>query len=180
MKKWIKWPLIGIGALIALMVIATAVGAMLPRDHVASSTIALRQPQDSVWRVVRDFAGLPSWWKELTASVRQPEVEGRERWQQQYTTGPMVLEIVEDQPPQRLVTRIVPSQGAASYGGTWTYEVAAANGRSRVTVTEEGWVANPLLRFVARTMFGPHTTMDSYLKALGGRFGEAVDPVHLQ
>jgi uncharacterized membrane protein len=180
MKKWIKWPLIGIGGLLALVIIATAVGAMLPRDHVASSTIALRQPQDSVWRVVRDFAGLPSWWKDLTTSVRLPDADGRERWRQESTMGPMALEIVEDQPPSRLVTRILPPENAASFGGTWTYEVAAADGQAQVTVTEQGWVANPLLRFVARTMFGPHTTMDSYLKALGGRFGEAVEPVHLR
>jgi uncharacterized membrane protein len=180
MKQWVRWALIAVGGVVALVAAAAGIGVLLPRDHVASSTITLQQPADSVWRVVRDFAGMPFWWKDVTGMVRLPDAQGRERWRQESTMGPMSLEISEDRPPQRLATRILPSEHAASYGGTWTYEVAAADGGSRVTVTEEGWVANPLLRFVARTMLGPHTTMDSYLKALARRFGEAVEPVHLR
>lgn len=180
MKKVLKWALAVVGGFVALVAAATAVGALLPRDHVASSTVTLRQAPDSVWSVVRDFAGQPFWWKDLTGVVRLPDVDGRERWQQQYTSGPMALEIVEDQPPRRLVTRIVPSRNAASYGGTWTYEVSAVGDQTRLTITEQGWVANPLFRFVARTMLGPHTTMDSYLKALSRRLGQEAKPVHLQ
>jgi len=180
MKKLMKWVLAGVLGIIVLVAAATGIGALLPRDHVASSAITLRQAPDSVWHVVRDFAGQPFWWKDVRGVVRLPDVGGRERWRQEYTSGPMALEIVEDQPPRRLVTRIVPSDNAASYGGTWTFEVAATDGQSQVTVTEEGWVANPLLRLVARTMLGPHTTMDSYLTALGRRFGQEVEPGHLR
>jgi len=68
----------------------------------------------------------------------------------------------------------------AAFGGTWTYEVAAVDGGSQVTITEDGWVANPLFRFLSHTVFGVHGTMDGYLKALGKRFGEAVTPEHVR
>lgn len=93
--------------------------------------------------------------------------------------GSMPLEIAESQPPARLVTRIASPPGAA-FGGTWTYEVRAADGGSRLTITEDGWVANPLFRFMAHTIFGVHGTMDGYLKALGTRFGETVEPEHVK
>ena len=48
-----------------------------------------------------------------------------------------------------------------------------------MTVTEQGWVANPLFRFLSRVVFGHYGTLDSYLTALGKRFGEDVMPVHL-
>lgn len=179
MKKLLKWALFGAGGIIALVVAAAVIGALLPRDHVASSTITLRQSPDSVWRVVRDFAGQPLWWKDVTGMVRLADAGGRERWRQESTMGPMSLEIIEDQPPSRLVTRVLPSEDAG-FGGTWTYEVAALEHQTSVTITEQGWVANPLVRFVARTFFGPHTTMDAYLTALGRRFGQEVEPGHLR
>jgi len=179
MNRWIRWTLFVVGGIIALVVAATVIGVLLPRDHVASSTITLRQPPDSVWRVVRDFAGQPFWWKDVIGMVRLADGGGRERWRQESTMGPMSLEIIEDQPPSRLLTQVLTPEDAG-FGGTWTYAVAALEHQTSVTITEQGWVANPLVRFVARTFFGPHTTMDAYLRALGRRFGQEVEPVHLR
>lgn len=174
-----KWLLRVLGAIVAVVVLAALVGAFLPRNHVASSTVALRQPQDSVWAVIRDLGSAPSWWSEVKRSVRLPDEGGRERWEQQTGMGPMPLEITESLPPVRLVTRIATPPGAA-YGGTWTYKIAPANGGSRVTITEDGWVANPIFRLMSRTIFGVYRTMDSYLSALGTRFGETVEPEHVR
>ena len=171
--------LIGVGAIVVLVGLAAVIGAFLPRNHVASSSIRLNQPPDSVWAVIRDFGALPSWWKDVKQSVRQPDQGGLERWDQQTGMGPMSLEITESQPPTRLVTRIVSPPGAA-FGGTWTYEIAPADGGSHLTITEVGWVANPLFRFLAHTIFGVHGTIDGYLKGLGTRFGETVEPEHVR
>ncbi len=174
-----KWVFIGIGVLVGVVGLAALIGASLPRNHVASSAITLKQPPDSVWAVIRDLGSVPSWWSDVKQSVRLPDQDGRERWEQQAGMGPMRLEIAESQPPARLVTRIVTPPGAA-FGGTWTYEIAPAAGGSRMTVTEDGWVANPLFRFMARTIFSMHGTMDGYLRALGERFGESVRPEHVR
>lgn len=45
-----------------------------------------------------------------------------------------------------------------------------------VTVTERGFVRNPIFRFLARFVFGYSSTLDAYLKALGKKFGEDVSP----
>ena len=63
----------------------------------------------------------------------------------------------------------------APFGGNWTYEVAAVPGGSRVTVTERGWIGNPLFRFMARFFFGYTATIDTYLRSLGKKFGETVE-----
>jgi len=179
MRGRTRWVLIGLGAVVLLVGVATVIGAMLPRSHVASSAITLSQPPDTVWAVIRDLGAVPSWWGDVKASERLPDEGGRERWRQQTGMGPMTLEITESRTPDRLVTRIVTPPGA-DFGGTWTYEVVTATGGSRLTITESGWVANPFFRFVSHMFFGVHGTMDKYLEALGNRFGETVRPEHLE
>jgi hypothetical protein len=41
-------------------------------------------------------------------------------------------------------------------------------------------VYNPVFRFLSRFVFGHYATMDDYLAALGGRFGDNASPVHVQ
>lgn len=175
-----KWVLIVLGGVVALVILVALIGAFLPRGHVASSRIRLRQPPDSVWAVIRDLGGTSAWWGDVKQATRLPDQDGRERWRQTMGNGfAMPVEITESRPPSRLVTRIVSPPGAA-FGGTWTYEIAPADGGSQVTVTEDGWVANPIFRFMSHVVFGVHGTMDGYLKALGKRFGETVEPQHVR
>jgi uncharacterized protein YndB with AHSA1/START domain len=173
-----KWLLVIGGVLLALVIIVFAVGAMLPRDHVAGSSVVLHQPADTVWRVVRDMAGVTAWWSDVTSSQRVADSAGREVWEQKLKNGfSMRLIVTDDAPPRRLVTTI-DAPPDAPFGGTWTYEVSAAEGGARVAVTEAGYVNNPLFRFMSRFVFGHHATQDGYLKALGKHFGETVQPMH--
>jgi hypothetical protein len=64
------------------------------------------------------------------------------------------------------------------FGGTWTTEIAAADGGSIVRITEDGKVRNPVFRFMSRFVFGYTSTMDTYLRDLGRKFGEAVQPTN--
>lgn len=43
-----------------------------------------------------------------------------------------------------------------------------------LTITERGWVRNPLFRFVSQIVIGHNTTIDAYLSALGDRLGETA------
>ena len=47
---------------------------------------------------------------------------------------------------------------------------------SRVTITERGWVSNPIFRFVSRFVMGHTSTLDAYLRALGKHFGSEPTP----
>lgn len=172
-----KWLIIGVAAVIALVALMALVGAFLPRDHRATSTITLRQPPDSVWQAVRDLGGVTAWWREMTESVRLPDKDGHEAWRQKVGGFNMPLVVLESQPPRRLVTKVDSPAGAA-FGGTWTYELTPDSGGTRISVTEAGWIANPIFRFMSRFLFGYYGSLDGYLKALGTRFGETVTPAH--
>lgn len=172
-----KWVLIVIGAVLGLVALMVLIGAFMPRDHRATSTVVLRQPPDSVWKVVRDLGGVPAWWAEIKESVRLPDNNGREAWRQKASGWEVPLIVIESSPPRRLVTQIDTSAGGA-FGGTWTYELTPDSGGTRISVTETGWIGNPIFRFLSRFLFGYYGTLDGYLKALGKKFGEEVRPAH--
>jgi hypothetical protein len=76
-------------------------------------------------------------------------------------------EIVEDVPPQRLVGRI--ADKSLPYGGSWTYVLEGAPEGTRLTITENGEVYNPIFRFLSKFVFGHTKTMDDYLASLQKR-----------
>jgi len=172
-----KIVLIIVVALVALIGILFLIGALLPRSHHASSRITLHHAPADVWAVVRNPAALQGTWKELKSSTRLPDAAGKEVWEQNAGGWPMRIIIEESTPPSRLVTRIDAAPDAA-FGGTWTYQLDAEGGGTRVTVTEDGYVSNPLFRVMMLAM-GVHRTADGYLRALGAKLGEAVQPIHL-
>lgn len=177
-----KWVVIGVAVLLGLAGLVAVIGALLPRDHTASRSAVIHQPPETVWAAIRDLGGVPGWWPEIKSAERLPDQGGREVWRQTMRSNyAMPLEVAEADPPRRLVTRITAPEGAP-FGGRWIYEIAPASvgggggggGGSTVTITEEGWIANPVFRFMANVM-GLDTTLKSYLKALGRKFGEDVE-----
>lgn len=171
-----KVTLVIIGALAALLALAWLAGTMLPRDHVASSRVTLSQSPETVWAVVRDPAALVGTWPDLTEARRVDDPAGREIWEEKVSGFDMRLIIEESTPPTRLVTRIDAPPDAV-FGGRWVYELASSGTGTTVTVTEEGWVGNPLFRLMSK-LGGQHGSIDGYLTALGKRLGEDVRPEH--
>jgi uncharacterized protein YndB with AHSA1/START domain len=172
-----KWVLIVVGGIVGLIALMALIGAFVSRDHRATSTISLRQPPDPVWTVVRDIGGVPAWFSAMQQSERLPDRDGHEVWRQKMSGFDVPIIVVESSPPRRLVTQIDPTAGGP-FGGTWTYELATDGGGTRISVTEAGWISNPIFRFMSRFLFGYYGSLDKYLKALGTRFGETVQPVH--
>lgn len=172
-----QWILFIVAGLVALILVLVITGMLLPRTHVATSSIEVAKPPAEVWAVIRDLGQVPDFWPDIKSSQRMPDREGRETWSQTMKNGFVIpLEIDEDRPPHRLVSRIA-IEGKAPFGGTWIYEVIESAAGSRVRLTEDGFVDNPFFRVVSKVM-GHHSTLDSYLRALGKRFGETVQPVH--
>lgn len=173
-----QWVFFIVGGLVALILVLVVVGLLLPRKHVATSTIELATPPAEVWALIRDLGQVPAFWPEIKSSVRQPDRNGHEVWLQTMKNGFVLpLEIDEDQPPSRLVTRIA-IEGKAPFGGVWIYEITPSGAGSRVSVTEDGFVDNPFFRVISKLM-GHHATLDKYLRALGKRLGQTVEPVHV-
>jgi Polyketide cyclase / dehydrase and lipid transport. len=78
--------------------------------------------------------------------------------------------MLERDPPRRLVTRVTEKE--KNFGGTWTITIAPTPSGSDVTITEDGWVANPIFRFVSRFLIGHHATMDALLKQVAKTLSE--------
>lgn len=166
-----KWALIIVGGIAALIAIVALIGMLLPRKHVASRTARFRQSPQALWAIVRDLAGAAAWWPGVKKAERLSDMNGHEVVCQTLKDGtPLKLEVVENDPPRRLVTRI--ANDKLPFGGTWTYEIEPDGDGAKLTITENGEVFNPIFRFVGRFIIGYSGTIDSYFQALGAKCGE--------
>jgi uncharacterized protein YndB with AHSA1/START domain len=170
-----RWALIVVVAVVALLGLVAAAGAMLPRSHVARRSLRLRRAAASeVWALVADLSTASSWRRDVKRTERAADRNGHAVWVEHGANGAIAFEILEAVPPRRLVTEIVDS---SMFGGTWTYDIVPEEDATVLTITENGWVANPVFRLVAKYGFGHHATIDAYLKNVATRFGEHADLV---
>ena len=162
-----RWFLIIIGAIAALAVIALAVGYSLPVKHVATRTVQVAAPPETVWATITDVASAPRW----RADVKSAEIIGQgaagPEWREVSGDGTITFETVESVPPRRLVTRI--TDKSLPFGGSWTYELEPAVSGTQLTIREDGEVYNPVFRLVSRYVMGHHATIDKYLASLQAR-----------
>jgi uncharacterized protein YndB with AHSA1/START domain len=172
-----KWVLIGIGVVVVLVVLVVVVGYSLPKGHRASSRARYAASVESVWSTISDYERFAEWHPEVKSVERGADVEGAPVWVLKTGHGPMPLALTEVSPPKRLVTRIADDR--LPFGGTWTWEVLADGEETRLTITENGEIYNPVFRFLAKTVFGYHATMDGYLTAIGKKLGDEVSPEHV-
>lgn len=172
-----KWALIIIGSLVGLVVLIAIVGAMLPRDHVASMTTTLPASPDKVWAALIDVASYPKWRSDLQRVEVVSQPPAPLSWREHSKQGAMTFAVESFEPPRRMVARIADKD--LPFGGAWEYVVApdsADRATTRVTITERGYVSNPIFRFVSRFVMGHYSTLDSYLRALSRKFGGEVTP----
>ncbi len=162
-----KWLLIGLAVLAALILVLVIGGLLLPQSHVASRTATFKQPRAVVWAALTNFTAFPSW----RADVTSVEVLGPKQFREVGSNGAILMDVVETTELSRLVTRIADPK--LPYGGTWTYELADAPGGSTLTITERGEVYNPIFRFLSKFVFGHTATLEKYLGALSKKFGES-------
>jgi hypothetical protein len=138
----VKWILMALVVVAAVVAVIAAIGATLPRDHVATRSLAVRRPPEEVW---------PAIMQAMAASG-------------------VPVDVVESDPPRRQVTRVKDTE--KMFGGTWTITITPSPTGSTLTITEDGWVGNPIFRFVSRYVMGHHATMDGMLKDVAKTFGE--------
>ena len=147
------WVVGWLGAMLATGVsVVLVVGGRLPETHRATCRLRLTQPEGAVWDALREVALVKA----------RPDIQ---------------LQVVDEQPGQRLVVRI--ANDDLPFGGTWTWSLARAGDGTVVTVTEDGLVKNALFRFVSAYVMGHHATMETSLKALAKRLGAPATIEHL-
>jgi uncharacterized protein YndB with AHSA1/START domain len=175
MFKWIL-------RLLALLILAGLGlffwGRTLPEHHVASVSARYARAPADVWNVLADPQRFPEWRPDVKSVELLPDAQGRAAWREQGDYGELALVRAEADPPRRMVLEIVADPGAEpDFSGRWIFELVPDGSGTRVTITEDGRIHNPLFRSVASLIAGYQSTATAYLRALGTRFNETVEPV---
>jgi Polyketide cyclase / dehydrase and lipid transport len=172
-----RYVLIIAGSLVGLVVLIAIIGALLPRDHVASMTATIPAPPEKVWDAVTNVDSFSSWRGDLQRVDLISRTGGAMSWREHSKHGPVKMAVDVAEPPRRLVVHIADKD--LPFGGSWEYIIvpdpAGAN-HSRLTITERGYVSNPIFRFVSRFVMGHYRSLDAYLRALGKKFGADIIP----
>jgi hypothetical protein len=164
-----------VGAVIlAAAAMVVIIGWLLPEQHVASRALSLHQKPEDVFKLISDFKAAPSWRPDVREVEVLPMAEGRVRFRENGTNGALTMEIVESQPPTRMVTRIADPR--LPFGGVWIFDIAPTPDGSLLNITERGEIYNPLFRFVSRFILGYTRTMDTYLQNASRKFNEDSRP----
>lgn len=163
----IKWLLRLVALLIALITVMAAIGWTLPVGHQASVTADLQAPPARVFAAISDPARYPEWRTDLTRVEFIEQGDGRVRFREHGPFGPIVFRIDELTPPSRMRTRIDDTD--QPFGGTWTFDLEPAGRGTRITITEDGEVYNPIFRFLSRFVFPQTAAIAQYLDDLRRR-----------
>ena len=75
-------------ALVAIVVLAGAVGWALPVGHTASVSLGVSAPPQQVYDLVADVAAYSAWWPEVSRVEVLPREDGRPRFRQHTSSGP--------------------------------------------------------------------------------------------
>ena len=165
-----RYVYIGIGALVAIVVIVSLVGWMLPVRHRASVARTYRASPSALFGLITDVRSFPGWRRELDGVEVLPDEDGHARWRERTKSGPPITYLIERTIPDRLVVGRIADTNLA-FGGGWTYElIPASDGATTLRITEDGEVYNPIFRFVSRFVMGHEATIKQYLNAVGTRF----------
>jgi len=169
-----RWVLGVTGLVVALVVVVVAIGYLLPQSHLASSSARYRASPEALWASLTDVAAFPTWRKGLTRVELLPDENGQRGWREHSGGETITFRVVEADPPRRLVSRIADQN--LPFGGRWIYDLAPVDSGTRLTITEQGEIYNPVFRFVSRFVLGYTSTMEGVLRALGTKHGETVTP----
>ena len=161
--------LIVLGALAALVAAVVAIGMTLPQNHTAARTAHLSAPPETVWALITDVSRFPEWRSGIT-SVETIESGGAPTWREVSKNDRMTYEAVVWEAPTHLVAHI--ADKGLPFGGSWDYRLAPDGTGTRITITENGEVYNPLFRFVSKYVMGHTATIDKYLKDLSTKVGD--------
>jgi uncharacterized protein YndB with AHSA1/START domain len=168
-----KW-LLAVVAVVVVMAGAVAlIGMSLPQNHVVSRSAHLAVPPDSLWAVITDVDSYPAWRKDVD-SVQRVEGTRQLTWREISGGERMTYEVTASEKPTRFVTHI--ADKGLPFGGSWDYRIEPEGTGSKVTITENGEVYNPVFRFVSRFIMGHTATLDKYLTALAAKTGEKYVP----
>lgn len=162
-----RWTLIVVGGLVLIVALVAVIGWMLPAGHHAERRVVLHATPEQVFGVITDVAQAASWRSDVTRveAVSGTGVGMTFREVGSNGTVPYRVEVFE--PGRRLVTRI--DTRSLPFGGTWTFDLAAVEGGTALTIAEDGEVYNPVFRFMSRFVMSQTASIERYQADLARR-----------
>lgn len=169
-----RYVLIVVGSIVAIVAVVSAVGWSLPVSHRATAAKTFRASPAQLFALLTDVTAFPTWRSDVTGAELLPDRNGRRSWMERTKHGAPVTYAVDRLEPDRLlVARIANTD--LPFGGSWTYELEPKGaGLTSLRITENGEVYNPIFRFVSRFVMGHDTTIRQYLAAVGTKFPEVA------
>ena len=158
------WLGIGVGVLVGLGLIIYAIGAMLPRAHVARAEALIPAPPARVAAMIRAVEEQPRWRKGVTAiEIVERRADGL-RYIERQGRDAILFDFAETVPDARFAGTIADPK--LPFGGSWTWDLVPQGEGTLVRIEEDGEVRSPVFRFFAKFVFGHEATMRRYLADL--------------
>jgi uncharacterized protein YndB with AHSA1/START domain len=163
-----RWLAIGLAIVMGLVAVTAVVGWMLPVGHHATRDGVVGASPSHVFEAISDVATHPAWRPDVTRVDVLSGTGVGARYREHGSHGPITYRIEQADAPTLFRVRI--DDPEQPFGGTWTFTLAPDGTGTRVTITEDGEVYNPIFRALSRFVFSQTATMEAYLDALQRRF----------
>ena len=179
MKRWL---VLLAAIVIGVPLLAYVAGIFIPRNHVAAMSIDLTKDPGTIWAMISDFGSTPKWRTDVSSVRMDTPVDGKVRFTESGSQGDIQFEVISQQPPFRQSVRVVDDD--QPFGGVWTWQIDRigddAAPKTRLTITEAGFIKSPIFRTMGTFLFSPTDTIESYLTALARALGESASPQHVR
>ncbi|RHX81385.1 LIC10604 family protein [Leptospira yasudae] len=147
-----------VGFLILLVAGIYGIGASLPVEHTSSLERVFPTQPATIYGMIRDFKQYPAW----RPNIKNVEEISSNSWKETDSHKEvMTFSFIQDQKDRLIESKIMDED--KPFGGSWTFELSAAEGGTKLKITENGKVFSPVFRFFSKFVFGHTATIDSYL-----------------
>src|SRR5262245_28839786 len=97
--------LIILASVASLVALVAILGALLPRDHVATLTARIAAPPGAVWSAITDTARFTDWRADVTKVDILPATATGPSWREYSRHGAITMVVDLAEPPHKLVGR---------------------------------------------------------------------------
>src|ERR1039458_5585634 len=97
-----RYALIGVGAVVALVLIVVAVGYTLPVKHSGEAKATFKATSETLFALITNVEAFPTWRSGLKSVELIPSTDGRKRFRELSGDGPIAYVIESAEPSRRL------------------------------------------------------------------------------
>lgn len=161
MKGFITFLVIIVMLIIILGIMASIVGLFIPGTHHISVSVILNANRIKVWKVITNYKDMPNWWPNVKSIEKQMK-NGKEIWINTDKHGKKIVFYTSEEKPAKKLIRTIDSTGKL-FGGSWTYELISVNNKTRLTITEDGFISQPYVRLMAKLFMKKDATIQDFI-----------------